>query len=97
MEELELYSLATELFNYIKSQPSIDDKQTVILNKQKACIKFNIEKEDLEKALILLCPDNIFLNNDKEDVNLLLYLDLNPNSLNEIKIRWRIDPFHPFL
>lgn len=93
MDALKLASAMEKLFNHVKNLPSIDGKQTVILNKQEAHEKLGISMEYIEYALSRLCLSNGL----PDDTNVFLCMDLNPNGLNEIKIKWRIDPFHPFL
>lgn len=91
ISELDLATV--KLFNYVKSLPSIDGKQTVILNKQEAHEKLGISMENIEHALSRLCSSNSL----PDDTNVFLCLDLNPNSLNKIRIKWRFDPSQPFL
>lgn len=91
ISELDLATV--ELFNHVKDLPSIDGKQTVILNKQEASEKLGISIENIEYALSRLCSSNGL----PDDTNVFLCLDLNPNSLNEIRIKWRFDPSQPFL
>lgn len=81
------------VFKYIVNLPSIDGTQTVILNKQIACKELNISPKALEDALdILACSNSL-----PENLNIIQNMEVNPNNLNEIKIKWKFSPEQSFL